>query len=146
MSFEEVNNKVKQYETFIEETLKRDLKEVQDILDDKVEKYKDWEQVKEVTKTMKEFKAKDRDMNVRVELGCGVHVQGEVSDYERTYVNVGLGYLLEMDCDEADKYSDIRMRSLNRDIDHYRQLAVSIKVNIKMVLLAINELQSLSLK
>ncbi|XP_044270121.1 protein UXT-like [Tribolium madens] len=142
---EEMNKKIREYETFLEDTLKRDLAEVQKILKDKVKKYKEWEEVKQVTKTINEFKEKDRDMVVRVGLGCGVHVTGEVSDYERTFVNIGLGCLLEMDCDEADKYSDIRMRSLKKDIEHYRNLAVHVKVNIKMVLLAINELQSLML-
>lgn len=145
LSPQELNKKIGEYETFLEETLKKDLADVQNILKDKVKKYKEWEEVKQVTKTINEFKEKDRDMVVRVGLGSGVHVTGEVSDFERTFVNVGLGCLLEMDCDEADKYSDIRMRSLKKDIDHYRNLAVHIKVNIKMVLLAINELQSLML-
>nr|XP_008197055.2 PREDICTED: protein UXT isoform X1 [Tribolium castaneum] len=145
MSPTEVSKKIKDYETFLEDTLKRDLADVQNILKDKVKKYKEWEEVQQVTKTINEFKEKDRDMVVRVGLGCGVHVSGEVSDYERTFVNIGLGCLLEMDCDEADKYSNIRMRSLKKDIDHYRSLAVHVKVNIKMVLLAISELQSLML-
>ncbi|RZC36772.1 Prefoldin domain containing protein [Asbolus verrucosus] len=145
MNPEELNNKIKGYETFLEETLKKDLSDVQDILKEKIRKYKEWEEVKQITKTLNEFKEKDRDMPVRVGLGCGVHVNGEVIDYERTYISIGLGYLLEMDCDEANKYSNIRMRSLKRDIDHYRKLAVTVKVNIKMVLLAINELQSLML-
>ncbi|CAH1367476.1 unnamed protein product, partial [Tenebrio molitor] len=142
----ELAKKIQEYEAFLEDTLKRDLAEVQNILKEKVKKHKEWEEVKQVVKTMNEFKEKDRDMVVRVGLDCGVHVTGEVTDFERSYVNVGLGYLLEMDCDEADKYSEIRMRGLKKDIEHYRKLAVHVKVNIKMVLLAINELQSLMLQ
>ncbi|KAJ3663696.1 hypothetical protein Zmor_007927 [Zophobas morio] len=146
MNPQEVGTKVREYHSFLEDTLKRDLADVQAKLEDKVKQYKEWEEVKQVTKALDEFKEKDCDMVVRMGLGCGVHVTGEVSDYERTYVDVGLGYFLEMDTKEADKYSDIRMRSLKKDIEHYRKLAVHIKVNIKMVLLAINELQSLMLK
>jgi prefoldin subunit 5 len=142
----ELAKKIQEYEAFLEDTLKRDLAEVQNILKEKVKKHKEWEEVKQVVKTMNEFKEKDRDMVVRVGLDCGVHVTGEVTDFERSYVNVGLGYLLEMDCYEADKYSEIRMRGLKKDIEHYRKLAVHVKVNIKMVLLAINELQSLMLQ
>lgn len=143
MKSADVLRKVEEYKNFLENTLKNDLAEVQKILNDKVEKHKEWEEVIEVTKTLSEFKEKDRDMTVRVGLGNGVNAIGEVTDYERTYICIGLGYMLEMDCEEAKKYAEIRMKSLKRDINHYRALAVNVKVNIKMVLLAISELQRL---
>ncbi|CAH0546117.1 unnamed protein product [Brassicogethes aeneus] len=142
MDPEVVNKKINEYEKYIEEKLKSDLKEIELKLSDKVKKYKDWEDVKEIAKTVKEFKEKDRDMLVRVDIGNNIQVTGEITDYERTYVKIGLGYLLEMECREADKYSDIRLRLLKKEIDHLRKLAVNVKVHIKLVLLAINELQA----
>ncbi|KAG5870920.1 hypothetical protein JTB14_004141 [Gonioctena quinquepunctata] len=117
----EVKKKIEDYEHFIEDR---------------------WQEVKQVVKTVREFKEKDRDMLVRLDIGCGIMATGEITDFERTYVDIGLGYKLEMDCDEADKYSDIRLKLLTKEIEHFRNLAVDVKVHIKLVLLAINELQA----
>ncbi|KAJ8915797.1 hypothetical protein NQ315_004609 [Exocentrus adspersus] len=141
MNKKDVINKLREYEQFVEK-LKVDLKEIEGILKDKASKYKDWEDVKHVVRTVKEFKEKDVDMSVRLDIGDDVMVSGEISDYESTYVCIGLGYMLEMDCDEANKYSDIRLKLLKKEIDHYRELAVGVKVHIKMTLLAMHELQA----
>lgn len=142
MDRETLQKKIKEYEHFIEVKLKGDLKEIEAALTLKSEKYKEWQEVKNVLKTVREFKEKDRDMNVKVNIGHDVLVLGEVDDYERTYIDVGLGCLLEMDCDEANKYSDIRMKLLEKEIDHFRKLAINVKVHIKLTLLGINELLS----
>ncbi|XP_018570358.1 uncharacterized protein LOC108910282 [Anoplophora glabripennis] len=141
MNSKEVERKIEEYEQFVEKRLKEDLKDIEVILNSKVSKYKDWEDVKQIVKTLKEFKAKDSDMSVRLDIGRGILLTGEIEDFESTYVCIGLGYMLEMDCDEANKYSDIRLKLLKKEIDHFRKLAVDVKVHIKMVLLAINELQ-----
>lgn len=142
MAKENIPEKIQDYERFIEEKLKIDLKEIEVILNEKVSKYKEWEEVKNVVETVKDFKKQDSDMLVRVDIGSGIMVTGEVTDYERTYICIGLDYMLEMDPEEAEKYSDIRLRLLKKEIDHFRKLAVNIKVHIKLVLLAINELQT----
>lgn len=141
MDSNEVAEKVKEYEYFIEDILKKDLREIEKDLNGKLVKYNDWDEIKTMTEVVKEFRRKNCDMLVRVDIGRGIFMNGEICDYERTYVNVGLGIILEMDCDEAARYSNIRLRFLKKEIDHCRKLAVKVKVHIKMVLLAINELQ-----
>lgn len=141
MNSNEIKEKVREYENFVEEVLKKDLKEIERTLNEKVTKYKEWEEVKVMADIVKEFKEKDHDMRVQVDMGKGIMVSGEICDYEQTFVNIGLGIILEMDCNEAVKYSDIRLRLLKKEITHFRKLAVDVKVHIKMVLLAINELQ-----
>lgn len=141
MRITETLEKIKEYEHFVENTLKNDLREIEKCVNEKVVQYKDWEEVKQMTDILKEFKQKDRDMLVKVDIGDGIMVNGEISDYEQTFVNVGLGIILELNCEETLKYSDIRLRLLKKEIDHLRKLAVDVKVHIKMTLLAINELQ-----
>lgn len=143
MNYEDTEKKIKEYEQFVENRLKEDLKDIEVILNDKVSKYKNWEDVKETVKTVKEFREKDSDMSVRLDIGNGIVLNGEITDFENTYICIGLDYILEMDCDEANKYSDIRLKLLKKEIEHFRKLAVDVKVHIKMVLLAISELQSL---
>lgn len=146
MNSSEIQEKVKEYENFVELVLKNDLKEIESSLNNKVLKFKDWEEVKQMAAVIKEFKENERDMLVKLDLGQGIMVDGEICDYQDVYVNVGLGVLLEMDCEEATKYADIRLRLLQKEITHFRKLAVNVKVNIKMVLLAINELGKSILK
>uniref|UniRef100_A0AAR5NYP4 Uncharacterized protein n=1 Tax=Dendroctonus ponderosae TaxID=77166 RepID=A0AAR5NYP4_DENPD len=121
----DINGKLKEYECFIEDKLKRDLRDIELLLNSKAAQCEEWNELK----TM-------------FELGNGVAAFGSISDYETTFVDVGLGYLLEMQPNEAGKYADIRLRLLQKEMLHLRELAVGVKVRIKMVLLAIGELQA----
>ncbi|XP_044751199.1 protein UXT homolog [Coccinella septempunctata] len=137
-----IEEKIKKYELFVEEKLKTDLRKVDDTLLIKNKLYQEWEEVENMCKTIQEFKEKDRDMLMKLELGDGVLVQGEVTNFNDVFIDIGLGHILKMEPDEAIKYAGIRKRVLKKEVEHYRKLAVDIKVHIKFVLLAISELQS----
>ncbi|XP_050296601.1 protein UXT homolog [Anthonomus grandis grandis] len=138
----DLHKKLKQYEHFIDQKLKPDLKDIESTLAKKSMECKEWIDLKTVVGIICEFKDTDRDMNVQLPLGNDVTTFAKICDYESTYVNVGLGCILEMDREEASKYADIRLRLLQKEINHLRKLAVNVKVHIKMVLLAISELQA----
>ena len=137
----EIESKVKQYENFIS-VLKEDLKDVEKQLDNAMKKYNEWD---ELYRSMKVWRTlKGRDVDMLVPLGFDVNVNATADVDDRILVDIGLGCLLEMNYDEAEKYSTIRMRASQREIDHFRNLAVKVKVNIKLTLLAINELTTAS--
>lgn len=114
---------------------------MEEALDKKSKAYKAWEEVKAVVKHWKYIKEKDRDTNIQVDIGCGVSVFAEVTEFDKMNIDIGLGIMLEMDYDEAEKYADIRLNLIRKEINHLRNLAVDIKVHIKLVLLAVYELQ-----
>lgn len=138
----EVEAKIKEYETYVEDTLKRDLKCIQEELAKQDEVHKEWEDVKNTTKHWKRIKQRDCDTDLQIDLGCGVSAFAEVTELDKMYIDIGLGILLEMDHEEANKYADIRLRYISKQIAHLRKLAVNVKVHIKLILLAIYELQS----
>ncbi|ENN80808.1 protein UXT homolog [Dendroctonus ponderosae] len=138
----DINGKLKEYECFIEDKLKRDLRDIELLLNSKAAQCEEWNELKTMVGAIKDHRTKDRDMQLQFELGNGVAAFGSISDYETTFVDVGLGYLLEMQPNEAGKYADIRLRLLQKEMLHLRELAVGVKVRIKMVLLAIGELQA----
>lgn len=142
----EIEKKLQEYEQFIEDKLKPDLRDIEACLLQKSDQAKEWTDLKNVLTVVKEFKEKDRDMQVQIDLGNSVSAFATLRDYESTYVDIGLGYLLEMNCEEADKYAGIRLKLVQKEISHLRQLAVNVKVHIKMVLLAIGELQKTLIK
>lgn len=138
----EIQQKLEEYEHFVEEKLKGDLRDIESVLIKKSTICKEWTELKNVIAAVSEFKANDKDMNIQVNLGNDISSFAKICDYEDTYVDIGLGCILEMNCEEANKYSDIRIKLLQKEIRHLRQLAVNVKVHIKMVLLAISELQA----
>lgn len=138
----DINAKLQEYESFIENKLKPDLRDIELLLNSKATQCEEWNELKTMVSAIKDHKTKDRDMQIQFELGNGVVAFGSIGDYEATYVDVGLGCLLEMHPDEAEKYADIRLRLLQKEILHLRQLAVGVKMHIKTGLLAIGELQA----
>lgn len=138
MNGNEKKIKVNEYEEFLEKKLRVDLKDIEEVLKTKFDKYRRWEELKEIVKLWRRLE--NRDVNLQVPIGYGIHVNAETIEYDKVFVDVGLGCFLVMNYEEADKYSDIRMRVLKKEIDHYRSLAVQVKVKIKLTLLALNEL------
>ncbi|CAG9765413.1 unnamed protein product [Ceutorhynchus assimilis] len=138
----EIQKKLQEYNQFVEGKLKPDLRDIESVLTEKSSQTKEWTDLKNTLKVLKEFKEKDRDMNILLDLENNVTAFAKICDYETTYVDIGLDYKLEMNCEEADKYADIRLRLLQKEINHLRELAVKVKVHIKMVLLAMGELQA----
>lgn len=142
MRVEEVNRKVQEYESYVQDTLKSDLRQIEQTLERKLQDFNDWQNVKNSAKHWRFIKDLNIDAEVQVNVGCGVSAFAEVTEYDKMYIDVGLGILVEMDYEEADKYADIRLNLIKKEINHVRQLAVNVKVHIKLVLLAIHELQS----
>lgn len=141
MSRSEIELKIKTYEDYLEDRLKSDLKCIENHLKQKSETYQEWQEIKSVGKYWKHLRKKNCDANVQVEVGNGVNVFAKVTEFDRLLVDIGAGILLEMDCEEACKYATIRMNVLRKEITHLRQMAVNVKVHIKLVLLAMYELQ-----
>lgn len=134
------DRKIEEYQKFIEETLKVDLKEIETNLEKKFDKFKQWEELKDIIAMLR---MKDnQDLNLQVPVGCNIYVNAETETNDTIIVDVGLGCLLEMNYVEGEKYCNIRMGLLKKEIEHYRSLAVNVKVKIKLTLLAINELKS----
>lgn len=141
MTRSEIELKLKTYEDYLEDRLKYDLKCIEDHLRQKSEIYQEWLEIKNVGKYWKYLQKKNCDANVQVEIGNGVNTFAKVKEFDRLLVDIGAGVLLEMDCEEACKYATIRMNVLRKEITHLRRMAVNVKVHIKLVLLAMYELQ-----
>ncbi|KAK9747509.1 Prefoldin subunit [Popillia japonica] len=133
-----VDNKIKEYENFLEDVLKKDLREIDIKLNQSVEKYEEWENLQNTIRIWQTLN--EKDLKMLVPLGNNINVNATAEDYDKLLVDIGVGCLLEMSFEEALKYSNIRMKVVKKDIDHYRQLAVHVKVKMKLVLLGINEL------
>lgn len=133
--------KVETYRAFIERKLKKDLLEVNEFLDKKVEDHKRWTQLKHIIGQLRKCKPNCDEVLTKVHFGLDIYMTAVLEEDDRILVNVGCDCVMEMSYDEAEKYADIRLKLLRKEIDHWRKQACAIKAHIKVVLLAIHEIK-----
>ncbi|KAG7220380.1 hypothetical protein INR49_018218 [Caranx melampygus] len=85
-----VDQKVLQYENFINEVLRRDLQ-----------------------RAMQE--SGSQRLKTDVDLGCNFYVQADVEDSSRIFVAVGYGFFVEMTYDEALRFIEKKTKQLTKD-------------------------------
>lgn len=136
-----IDEKVLQYETFIDETLKRDLQRVLDQRDGVYEKIAQYLQLKNTIECLQE--SGSQSLKTEVDLGCNFYVQAHVQDSSRIFVAVGYGFFVELTLPEALKFIEKKTRQLTIYTDELTRDAAKIKANIRMVLEGLRELQGL---
>uniref|UniRef100_A0A1A8GEZ8 Protein UXT n=1 Tax=Nothobranchius korthausae TaxID=1143690 RepID=A0A1A8GEZ8_9TELE len=139
---ENVDRKVLQYETFINEVLKRDLQKVLEQRDQVYEKISQYLQLKNTIQSLQE--AESQQLKTDVDLGCSFYVQAQVDDSSRIFVAVGFGFFVEMTHDEALQFITKKTSQLTVFTEQLTKDAAKIKANIRMVLEGLRELQGLS--
>uniref|UniRef100_A0A8C1WSI1 Protein UXT n=1 Tax=Cyprinus carpio TaxID=7962 RepID=A0A8C1WSI1_CYPCA len=132
--------KVLQYETFINEVLRRDLQKVLEERDAVYEKIAQYLQLKNTIKSIQETDSKE--LKTDVDLGCNFHVQAHVPDASKIYVAVGLDSLSNS-TSEALKFIEKKTNQLTEYTEVLTKDAAKIKANIRMVLEGLRELQGL---
>ncbi|KAM9855907.1 protein UXT [Aulostomus maculatus] len=137
-----VEQKVLQYEKFIDEVLKRDLQKVLEQRDAVYEKIAQYLQLKNTLQSLQETGS--QHLETDVDLGCNFYVQAEVEDSSRVYVLVGFGFFVEMDHEEALRFISKKTSQLTAFAEQLTKDSAKIKANIRMVLEGLRELQGLS--
>lgn len=136
---EKLDKKISAYEDFINDRLKKDLKDVETLCCKKTDDYKNWQELQNFIKHVQ--KKKHDELTTTFEFGFGVYMAAKLEQLDKLIVCIGCNCYLEMYYDEADKYVELRMKYLKKEIDFLRQQAVKIKAHIKLVLLGISELK-----
>ncbi|XP_055366512.1 protein UXT isoform X3 [Betta splendens] len=169
-----VNQKILQYEGFINEVLMRDLGRVLEQRDTVYEKIAEYLQLKNTIQSLQVHKenamkygkreqrasqvlspADDMGPHVRrnsdsrllktdVDLGCHFYIQAEVEDSSRVFVAVGYGFFVEMTHTEALRFIDKKTSQLTAFTEQLTKDSAKIKANIRMVLEGLRELQGLT--
>ncbi|CAJ1085653.1 protein UXT [Xyrichtys novacula] len=137
-----VEQKVLQYEHFINEVLRRDLQKVLEQRDSVYEKISQYLQLKNTIQTLQESGL--QQLKTEVDLGCNFYVQAEVEDSSRIFVAVGYGFFVEMTHDEALRFIEKKTSQLTAFTEQLTKDSAKIKANIRMVLEGLRELQGFS--
>ncbi|XP_031422006.1 protein UXT [Clupea harengus] len=136
-----IDDKVLQYETFINEVLKRDLEKVLEQRDGVYEKMAQYLQLKNSIENIQE--SGSSDLKTEVDLGCNFYVQAHVPDATKIFVAVGYGFFVEFTHAEALKFIEKKTSQLTAYSEVLTKDSAKIKANIRMVLEGLRELQGL---
>ncbi|XP_026783724.1 protein UXT isoform X1 [Pangasianodon hypophthalmus] len=136
-----ISEKVLQYESFINDVLKRDLQKVLEQRDGVYEKIAQYLQLKNTIKSIQETGSKE--LKTDVDLGCNFYVQAHVPDTSKIFVAVGYGFFLELTLSEALTFIEKKTSQLTEYSEVLTKDAAKIKAHIRVVLEGVRELQGL---
>ncbi|XP_022232681.1 protein UXT [Drosophila obscura] len=129
--------RITQIEEFINEVLKRDLRELEDWIGQYNQEIMEYVQLKN---TLQTFDAHlPEGYKTQVNIGSNVFMQARVTQMDKILVNVGKDVFLEMSRAEAESFSDVRIKILTKEADVLRDESIKKRTQIKMSLLAIGE-------
>ncbi|KAJ1879255.1 hypothetical protein H4R99_007808 [Coemansia sp. RSA 1722] len=133
----DIQEAISKYEEFVTNTLKPDLKqtlEQRDIVYTRMTEYL------KLKTHIDAIKTQDlQELETKVDLGSSFYVKAFVPDTKYLFVNVGFGFHLEMTLDEANKFIDEKVQSLEKLTDKYTQEASEIRARIQLIYNALME-------
>uniref|UniRef100_A0A914W815 Protein UXT n=1 Tax=Plectus sambesii TaxID=2011161 RepID=A0A914W815_9BILA len=137
----DIDKKILDYETFVNERLRSDLKTVLDQRDAVLQEIEEYETLKTTIEKLKEAN-RTTDLKTQVDLGQNFFVNAVVPDASKIFVKLGYGFFAELSLNEAVNFSDKRIALLLQKADSHANSANRIKANIHVVLQGLNELQN----
>ncbi|KAF9199039.1 hypothetical protein BGZ49_010881 [Haplosporangium sp. Z 27] len=137
-----IQEKIARYESFVNEGLRKDLKDALDARD------AIYDQISEYLKLAKDIEIiKDNgltEMKTQVDLGSNFYVQAKIPDTKYIYVNVGFGFHAQLTLDEALVFITKKEAHLQKKAESYTKKAAQIRAHIKIVLEAMAEVMKLN--
>ncbi|KAH9518577.1 hypothetical protein Btru_005688 [Bulinus truncatus] len=143
MKSENKDDKVLEYETFLNERLKQDLRNILEHRDKIYEEISEFLQLQSTIQKIKEDITPQSELKTKVDLGCNFYVQANVSDPSKIFVAIGYGFFLEMTLDEALTFIGSKTERLQARAAELTQEGCKVKAHIKLVLEGLRELQNL---
>ncbi|KAK3817648.1 MAG: Prefoldin [Benniella sp.] len=138
----DIQQKIVRYEKFVNESLRKDLKDTLDARDAV------YDQISEYLKLGKDIEViKDNgltEMKTQVDLGSNFYVQAKIPDTKHIFVNVGFGFHAQLTLDEALAFITQKEAFLQKKAERLTEKAAQIRAHIKIVLEAMAEIMKLS--
>lgn len=133
------NSKLIKYETFVNERLKSDLKTVLDCRNKLFSQIASYESLKTCIEKIKQ--TPKEEIKVLSDLGCNFYCKAKLSDTSKIFVEIGLGFFVELTLDEAHHFCEKKLDMIKCDCEVITEEATQINAKIRLVLEALNEIQ-----
>ena len=137
----QVPRKVLEYEAFLNERLKVDLKAVLERRDSLYSDIAEYLQLRNVIDRLHKDGTAHANLKAMVDLGCNFYCQARVPDPSRVFVAVGFGFFVEFTHTEALDFIEKKVNSLKQKAEVLTEQASQIKARIRVVVEALGELQ-----
>lgn len=136
-----MEEKVRRYETFLNERLKKDLEKVLKSREELYSDISEYLQLKTVVEQLKVAELPKGELRTQVDLGCNFYVQAKVNDVKHVFVHVGFGFFVEFTLDEALPFIDNKVSQLRKRGEMLSKESAEIKSHIRLVIEGLRELQ-----
>jgi len=140
----ERQQKIVEYETFIEQKLQVDLQYVMAARDRHYDQLAKYLELKNNIILLQENNMKE--IKTKINLGNDFYAQAKVPDTSRIFVHVGLGFHVEYTLAEAIKFIEVKEKSLTKYADDLTDKSYKIRTKIQLMLEGINELRKLPIQ
>ncbi|XP_055325060.1 protein UXT [Sitodiplosis mosellana] len=130
-----------QIESFIEEVLRKELKTYEDYINKLNGEIMEFVQLKNLSESISQNLSDG--FKTQVNIGGNFFMSAKVPDSSKIMVNVGLNHYVEFTIDEAIKFCDFKVKSLQNEADVIREKSIETRAHIKLALLCIAEKENL---
>ncbi|XP_015911893.1 protein UXT [Parasteatoda tepidariorum] len=136
--------KILEYETYLNDVLREDLKCVLSQRENLCQEVLDLEQLKTVIERLQEAELNKETIKTRVDLGCNFYAQANITDTKYIFIKTGLDIFVQFTLEEATKFIDKKIDFLKKKIDHTLKKSSEINAHIQLILQGLRELQHLT--
>lgn len=142
-----LEQKVKKYEEFVNDKLRKDLETVMKTQEEVNSKISEYLQLKSIIESIKNCDGGAwKGLKTQVDLGCNFYCQAQVTDPTKILVSVGYGFFVEFTLDEALTFIEKKCNQLATYSSKLGNDSSKIKAHIKLVLEGLRELQDIGAK
>jgi prefoldin subunit 5 len=144
-----IQRKVLEYEKFLNDRLRADLQRAWSERDRLFSEIAEYERLRVTLNTLDELykNRKETDLEdplpTQIDLGCSFFVQAECSVNNRIFISIGFGLFCELTYDEGKIFIDKKLPYLREQQVELTNKIAHIKANIKLVLEALKEIQTI---
>lgn len=139
----QIQQKILQFETFVNDVLKADLAKLDEKLDAKNADVAEFLQLKSVITTFQNTNVEKTGFKTKVDVGNNFFIQAYIPDASKILLDVGLGHYVKFDLDEALIVINVRIKLLEKQIAHLRKVIARTNAHIKLILIVIRDLQGI---
>lgn len=139
----QTQQKILQFETFVNDVLKADLAKLAEKLDVKNADVVEFLQLKSVITTFQNTNVEKTGFKTKVDIGNNFFIQAHIPDASKILLDVGLGHYVEFDLAEALIVINVRIKLLEKQIAHLRKVIARTNAHIKLILIVIRDLQGI---
>lgn len=136
----DIEKSVRKYESFINDVLKEDLRQLEIRLQQVNAEITDLVQQKQTMKVITDKEVHPNGFKSQVNLGCNFFMEASVTDTSTLLLNVGLNHYVEFSLAEANKYLEVRIKAFEKKAEQLIQKSAETKAHIKLMLIHIGEL------